>query len=347
MTEKYAGIDRFRMAAAFMIVAIHTGPLMIVSEKADFVVTYCLFRVGVPFFFMVTGFFVLSACREGVCGYACGKLWRYLGKIAGIYLTATVLYLPLNLYAGKRIESAGELFRVLLFDGTFYHLWYLPAVIIGCLAVWLLFRTAGFYGSGVIALFLYVIGTLGDSYYGLISRWGAGKIFYDGIFACSGYTRNGIFYAPVFLWMGAALRRREAENGGSGYIVPGTGLALSAALLVLEGLCTYTSGWQRHNSMYFMLLPTMYFLFRLLLMAGGKTGGGFRDLSLWIYLIHPGCIVLVRGAARAAGLTGLLVDNSLLHYLAVCLVSAGGAYAVCGCLAAGKRAGKKGTKSDA
>lgn len=343
MTEKYAGIDRFRMAAAFMIVAIHTAPFTAISEKADFIITYCLFRVGVPFFFMVTGFFVLSACREG----GRGRLWRYLGKIAGIYLTATVLYLPLNLYAGKRIESIGELFRVLLFDGTFYHLWYLPAVIIGCMVVGLLYETVGFYGSGAAALCLYVIGTLGDSYYGLVSAWNVGKAVYDGVFACSQYTRNGIFYAPVFLWMGAALRSREAEGGKGKYAVPGVGLAFSAALMVLEGLCTYESGWQKHNSMYFMLLPVMYFLFRLLLAAGGKSGGRFRDLSLWIYLIHPGCIVLVRGAARAAGLTGLLVDNSLLHYLAVCLVSAGGAYMICGFLAAGKRAGKKGTKSDA
>ncbi|MBD5461318.1 MAG: acyltransferase [Lachnospiraceae bacterium] len=346
MTKKYAGIDRFRMAAALMIAAIHTAPFAVISERTDFVVTYCLFRVGVPFFFMVTGFFVLSAYWDGDDK----KLWRYLGKMTGIYLAATLLYLPLNLYAGKQIQGAGTFFRVLLFDGTFYHLWYLPAVILGCVITGLLYRILGFYGSGAAAFLLYGIGTLGDSYFGLISRWPVGKAFYDGIFTCSEYTRNGIFFAPLFLWMGAALRQREpgeaAENDRGKYVLP-AGLLFSAAFMVLEGLYTYDSGWQKHNSMYFLLPAVMYFLFRLLLAAKGGVRGGYRDLSLWIYLIHPICIVLIRGAAKAAGLTKILVDHSLIHYLAVCLASLAGAYVICRILTVWKRAAKRGTKSDA
>lgn len=282
MAKRYAGIDRFRMAAAFMIVAIHTAPFAVFGEKADVIVTYCLFRVGVPFFLMVTGFFVLSACGEG----GDDKLRRYLGKTAGIYLAATILYLPLNLYAGKLPENMGAFLRVLLFDGTFYHLWYLPAVILGCMVIRLLCRTAGFYGSGAAALFLYVIGTLGDSYYGLVSGRPAGKAFYDGIFACSEYTRNGIFYAPLFLWMGAALRKKEAGAGRGNSVWQAAGLALSAALMAAEGQYTYVNGWQRHNSMYFMLPPVMYFLFRLLLAAEGKSGRGVPG-SVFVDLPYP------------------------------------------------------------
>ncbi len=136
-----------------------------------------------------------------------------------------------------------------------------------------------------------------------------------------------------------------------------TGLTVSSFLLILEGLWTYNRGWQKHNSMYFMLLPVMYFLFCLLAaegekhnnarvatvesaMSAGKTdkrekamkAGGtvkwknsefLRNLSLWIYILHPLCIIMVRGCAKVAGLTELFVENSLVHYLAVCLVSLG------------------------
>ena len=58
--NNYAAIDNFRLIAALLIVAIHTAPLASFSETADFLVTYCLGRVGVPFFLMVSGFFVLA-----------------------------------------------------------------------------------------------------------------------------------------------------------------------------------------------------------------------------------------------------------------------------------------------
>ncbi|MPN53453.1 hypothetical protein SDC9_201117 [bioreactor metagenome] len=44
-------------------------------------------------------------------------------------------------------------------------------------------------------------------------------------------------------------------------------------------------------------------------------------LSTWIYLVHPLCIIMVRGAAKAAGLADLLVQNSVLHFLAVTALS--------------------------
>lgn len=44
-------------------------------------------------------------------------------------------------------------------------------------------------------------------------------------------------------------------------------------------------------------------------------------MSTWVYILHPAMIVVIRGAAEAVGLTAVLVDNSLVHYLAVCLLS--------------------------
>ena len=58
--KNYGAVDNFRLIAAFLIVAIHTAPLESFSETADFLVTYCIGRVAVPFFLMVTGFFVLA-----------------------------------------------------------------------------------------------------------------------------------------------------------------------------------------------------------------------------------------------------------------------------------------------
>ncbi|MDE7250529.1 MAG: hypothetical protein K2N82_11755, partial [Lachnospiraceae bacterium] len=47
-----------------------------------------------------------------------------------------------------------------------------------------------------------------------------------------------------------------------------------------------------------------------------------------IYLLHPLMIILVRGFAKVTHLSAYLVENSLLHYLAVCA----GSFVIAFCL---------------
>ena len=53
------GIDFFKFIAALVVVAIHTSPLSSFSVDADFILTRVLARIAVPFFLMVTGYFLL------------------------------------------------------------------------------------------------------------------------------------------------------------------------------------------------------------------------------------------------------------------------------------------------
>ncbi len=62
--QAYTGIDIFRWAAAFLIVAIHTSPLASYSETGDFILTRVIARVAVPFFLMTSGFFLLGGSRR-------------------------------------------------------------------------------------------------------------------------------------------------------------------------------------------------------------------------------------------------------------------------------------------
>lgn len=50
----YGILDRFRVIAAAMVIAIHTSPLATYSAHMDFFLTRVLSRLAVPFFFMVT-----------------------------------------------------------------------------------------------------------------------------------------------------------------------------------------------------------------------------------------------------------------------------------------------------
>ena len=54
--KNYVWLDRFRLIAALLVIAIHTSPLASFSGEADFFLTRVLARIAVPFFLMVTGF---------------------------------------------------------------------------------------------------------------------------------------------------------------------------------------------------------------------------------------------------------------------------------------------------
>lgn len=320
----YGAIDNFRLAAALLIVAIHTAPLSVFSKTADFLVTYCLGRVAVPFFLMVTGFFVLAPYQKAVGRgmererAAWQKAGKFLRKTAGLYGISTLLYLPAKAYAKQWGGSIGGWLKEIFFDGTFYHLWYLPAVLLGCLLLIIMMHVSSPLAISLVTFLLYVVGTAGDSYYLLVSKVPALKALYEGMFTISSYTRNGIFFAPIFLWMGVLIANGRLELATRKAAI---GFLISMAGMLAEGFLTFAMEWQKHNSMYLMLIPAMFFLFELLLSVETASFGLVRDLSMCVYIIHPICIILVRGVAGAVNMEGLMVKQTLAHYLLVCISS--------------------------
>ena len=151
-----AALDLFRLAAVVLVVANHTSPLVSVSPLWDFWFTRVLARVAVPFFLMVSGYFLAK------------DQWRrtgaFLKKTCLLYGAAVLLYLPLNWYNGG--YGPAEWVKKLLLDGTFYHLWYFPGVILGVLVARGLLRL-GPRTALTAAGLLYLVGLGGDSYYGL------------------------------------------------------------------------------------------------------------------------------------------------------------------------------------
>lgn len=344
MTKKhiYPGINGFKLVAALFVIMIHTSPLASVSPEADFVLTRIIARTAVPFFFMVTGFFVLpktlADTQRGV---------RYLKRIGLIYLASMALYVPVNIYAGH-FQGVGftGILKMILTDGTFYHLWYLPALLLGFCLVWAGLKYLPLRAVLPVSILLYLAGLPGDSYYGFLKEGSVLQAIYNGIFHISSYTRNGLFYAPVFLVLGyvialqykgsaspdssgAAAPRRPHSflSGRPSFSLALSGFGITAALLLAEGITLKILDVQRHDSMYISLVPLMYFLFCILLDMNGpdpmrRLPG---DLPLLVYLLHPLFLILVRGFAGFTGLN-LLTDNSVVHFLAVAVSSYAGSW---------------------
>ena len=63
-----------------------------------------------------------------------------------------------------------NIIKDIVFDGTLYHLWYLPASIIGAAIAWYLVRKFDYGAALIMTGILYFIGLFGDSYYGLSEK---------------------------------------------------------------------------------------------------------------------------------------------------------------------------------
>lgn len=322
--KEYPGIDYFRLIAALLVIAIHTSPLTSYHETADFILTRIIARIAVPFFIMTTGFFTLCSSARNTEKYD-----RFIHKTFRIYVAAMLFYLPINIYNGYfQIENfLPNLLKDLVFDGTLYHLWYLPASLIGAAIARHLLNRCGAKRALIISLSLYLIGLFGDSYYGISANIAILKNFYTLLFQIMDYTRNGIFFTPLFFVLGALTADKWQQMPypvRGGLIVMSKnicGFTVSLLLMLTEALLLHHDQLQRHDSMYLFLPPCMYFLFRILLLFRGKSPVWLRTGALLIYIIHPMVIVLLRLSAKILCLEDILIENSLIHYLSVAIFS--------------------------
>lgn len=324
--RKYGGLDWFRIVSAVLVITIHTSPLLSFGEFPDFLLTRIIARVAVPFFLMVSGFFLLPEVQRENGNPE--RLYRQIGHLAKLYLISIVLYLPLMIYSGyfKEDFTIGNLFKDILINGTFYHLWYLPAAITGLAIVGLLLRYCKDWTVFVISLVLYLFGLLGDSYYGIVTMVPWLQKLYDGIFSISEYTRNGLFFVPLFLMLGYYLGRQETRRSRLTQKQAAIGLVISGILLFGEGIGLHFLNWQRHDSMYILLPVVMVFLFSLMLQWDIKGGKRLNRIAMIVYIIHPAMIVAIRLAGKITKMTKLLVDQSLVHFILVMICSFVAAY---------------------
>lgn len=316
--QNYGGLDAFRLLAAILVIANHTSPLTSISLDGDFFLTRILARVAVPFFFMVTGQFVITkffVSKES----AKAELLSYLKKVSLLYIIAILIYIPVGIYAGHYQKlSLYDVFRILFFDGTFYHLWYFPASLIGTTMLYICSRFMSLQKMTIIAGILYCVGLFGDSYFGFIQNVPVIGVVYACAFQIFSYTRNGLFMAPIFLLLGAWMSKFKWKYKKNILVI---GVITAFLGMTAEGFLLRSLKVQRHDSMYLMLIPTMFFLYQILMKCKPIQLPRVRLVATWVYILHPAMIVVTRIIGKSLNLSKLLVENSIINFLTVLTLS--------------------------
>lgn len=134
MTSRIKSLDSFRMIAAFLVVFIHYVP----DGVSDLMKAFC--RIAVPFFFMVSGYFVYSDDTAKICA-RCKKNVIKLTKLCLIMLPLLVLYAcAVRNFKGvvvRNIIHSLLSWKFILFNFNFCsRFWFLRALIYVYLVLW-------------------------------------------------------------------------------------------------------------------------------------------------------------------------------------------------------------------
>lgn len=283
------GIDLVKILMAFVVVSIHTTtwPLLGIRE------------VAVPYFFIVSGFFLFGKMTgERTEDLAAIRTWTL--KILKLYLIWTAIYLPFTIYGwvqdGLTWKQALAVFvRNLAFLGQNYlswPLWYLLSMIWGGVLFYLLRALkVPIWGMFLAGVLLFSVTHIP----GIVDSGGYRKLFKD--------NTNLVLTGPMYMAIGGLLRHYKVSLPLWGGI-----------LLFVAGLVAFHYTW---IGLPFAAVG-LFLLARELPLPciSDRLSRAFRDGSETIYLVHmifAGLLILLAGMEKGALLFCL---SSLLAALA-------------------------------
>jgi peptidoglycan/LPS O-acetylase OafA/YrhL len=274
--REYKGIEIGRIIFACLIPLLHIG----MSDPLSSVVKQYVSRLGVPFFFAVTGMFLSKSVEKNG---DVATLKKYAVRIGRMLLIWLAIYLPILM-----LRQEGVSIREILFKTPAY-LWYLTALLVASVPFCLVRNRKALL---LTSLALYAFGTLfGEAY-----SWLTGGLpTYESVFIT---TRNGIFFGLPMMCIGEATWKTEKTSV--------VGILVDGGVFIAE--VTFVCLHSEPGSMYLSLPGLIYFLviaFRNWNPNVNTTW--FGGISSAIYLMQFGVITVVMKAAEVTGISDIWI----------------------------------------
>ena len=288
-------VDFLKILFSILIVSLHIN-----FENGSPAVLRCLSRVGVPFFFAVTGYYLTTNYDKATIKK---KVLKYLRHVAQLLIVWYIIYSPIligNYYELYGADIQNMLFRILqefLFKAPAF-LWYLSSGMLGAALIYIFWsrRKLAF----ILAIVLYIIGTAGNSY----------LVFYPTINSLQYYsffltTRNGLFFAFPIMTCASYIHDFIHIDEKRSLVLP---ITISAFILyTLEfGIISAFDTKDYDTSMYFTLplitCVLLYWVLTLPIKLKPSNIEYLPDVSSGIYLMQFGFITVMTYYGMKPGL---------------------------------------------
>ena len=284
--QPYHAVDLMKWICSLLVIVVHTYPFYEVLPDVGFVTSNILGRIVIPFFFVSAGYFMQIGLTHKQEGY----FRSYMLRLIRLYLIWSLLYIPFGMHKLSSMMEIhgwmwlGALAVGLLNTGTYYHLWYMAALIFAMLFCWLLSRKLSLKVLLGIGAGLFLIG-LFETYNGLIAGgWLRQTLDLYLMFMFT--TRNGLLFGVLFVALGMFLAQHQRWRK---IPHPFRLAALSFILLVIEAFSVRSMQLALDYNMYLMTVPFTLFWFCGLLQSRLDWPLPYRQLresSTLIYFTH-------------------------------------------------------------
>ena len=321
--QNYTTVDAAKMFFCMCVVAFHANAPSFPSPiDYGYMLEKMIFRLSVPFFFVISGFFFGRKAFSDLAALKCTTRKFFLRMIPPL-----AVYSVLNGFCdyikitAQEQKSAWQAIYTIIRHALFFPrggLWYLQASVVAVLLLYVFIKRDKLWLALIISGTLYAGSLLGNTYYFLLDgtpfRCIADK--YLEIFLT---VRNGLFTGFFFMGAGAALGRYNLTVKTKWIITVGI---ISYATLFLETIYTYnkrTADQHSHFLSYMVLIPAIASLCLRFNMTLPLPYVRLRMLSAGIFFLHTPVMSTVGAAGIVLGIS--VSDN--LKFLAAFTVSAG------------------------
>lgn len=312
-------IDLFRLLCAVMVISIHTAPLSDVSEGLGDLSTNILPRIAVPYFFATAGYFYICQLEEGKA-----PMRPYLKRIITTYLIWSIPYWLISFLTwGYRnpISFTYECIYSFFIDGSSYHFWFFPALMLSACLCSALYKIGGRRLLLPISLALYAVGCLCCAYPDLALRLPPLKVLRG--FSQFLLIRRYLLMGFPFFASGALARNLAARKLSNKTLLFGTSILV--LLWSLEILAV--RHFQRECDivitfgLYPLTVSVILFLLRHPLPDQQQSAAACRYAANFMYYAHPLTIILLQVLADTLSLP---LTQTPLFLLVVILTAAAG-----------------------
>lgn len=308
--QQYPVVDVVKYICTLLVVSIHVAPLtsffdqIPIARYLNYGIKNGVARIAVPFFFAAAGFLLFRKIDTDKFDIS-----------------------PLKKYVFKLLQLLG-VWIVLLFAGETGHLWYMRELVIAvCFLSLLLTRRVSLQKITILASFLYLIGLLGDPYFGLIKPLQSCKItgyVMKEYFRVFKTTRNGLFMGFPFLCLGGILEKKKISMKPFYAFL---GFLLSMLAVLCEAFLVRKWELAKDVNMYISLVPAVFFLLVFSVSMPVKPRGiynRFRNVGTIVYFSHMFVYQWIQWGWDAVNRAyGVAVNNSLLNYLLTIILATG------------------------
>ena len=280
----YQWVDVFKLFFCICIIAMHSNILFPGSYWTE----RLLFRLGVPFFFVASGYFLSKSCQNRGINFAvkryCFRLLELLAAFSVIWIVQFWIDCAIS-KIGVANTLVQTLQRVLFLPNN--ALWYIQASIVGVLLLVPFIKRGGIYAAVLTGLVLYGFALLCNNYYFVVQNSPL-RFVIDGYKKICFGPENGVFVGFVYLALGFFTERKLSHQPIARLCLL---LGISCALYIAEVVLLRRYAAECNDgAFYVMQLAVAPLLLSVLVQLHARFESRrsvqMRRLSTGMYLIH-------------------------------------------------------------